>query len=179
MNYLKSITTTVLQSTGVTFPFSIGERVPGLDGQTIWDIREGVKRVGDINPVAADRLSLIHFTSPPASFQFHVTCLHTIGRSNASNPLHIRFHTSSFATRPQRSKSRICTGQECTTEAPNDTASPCVSTRSCLSIVIVLPFLQRWKADLYKRTDSNTSILWKQILMCISLRNVLDLSTKY
>lgn len=67
MNYLKSITTTVLQSTGVTFPFSIGERVPGLDGQTIWDIREGVKRVGDIKSVAADRLSLIRFTSPTAS----------------------------------------------------------------------------------------------------------------
>jgi SCY1-like protein 1 len=45
MNYLKSITTTVLQSTGVTFPFSIGEKIPGLDGQTIWDVREGVKRV--------------------------------------------------------------------------------------------------------------------------------------
>jgi hypothetical protein len=45
MNYLKSITTTVLQSTGVTFPFSVGEKIPGLDGQTIWDVREGVKRV--------------------------------------------------------------------------------------------------------------------------------------
>ncbi|WWD19545.1 hypothetical protein CI109_104006 [Kwoniella shandongensis] len=45
MNYLKSITTSVLQSTGVTFPFSIGERIPGLDSQSsIWEIREGVKR---------------------------------------------------------------------------------------------------------------------------------------
>ncbi|OCF38137.1 SCY1 protein kinase [Kwoniella heveanensis BCC8398] len=45
MNYLKSITTSVLQSTGVTFPFSIGERVPGLDSSSsIWEIREGVKR---------------------------------------------------------------------------------------------------------------------------------------
>ncbi|WWC91608.1 uncharacterized protein L201_006554 [Kwoniella dendrophila CBS 6074] len=45
MNYLKSITTSVLQSTGVTFPFSIGERIPGLDSSSsIWEIREGVKR---------------------------------------------------------------------------------------------------------------------------------------
>ncbi|WRT70322.1 uncharacterized protein IL334_007320 [Kwoniella shivajii] len=45
MNYLKSITTSVLQSAGVTFPFSIGERIPGLDsGSSIWEIREGVKR---------------------------------------------------------------------------------------------------------------------------------------
>jgi len=46
MNYLKSITTSVLNSTGVTFPFSIGERIPGLDTHaSIWDIREGVKKV--------------------------------------------------------------------------------------------------------------------------------------
>lgn len=46
MNYLKSITTSVLQSTGVTFPFSVGERIPGLDSHSsIWEIREGVKRV--------------------------------------------------------------------------------------------------------------------------------------
>lgn len=46
MNYLKSITTSVLNSTGVSFPFSIGERIPGLEaGSTIWDIREGVKKV--------------------------------------------------------------------------------------------------------------------------------------
>ncbi|WOO79216.1 N-terminal kinase-like protein [Vanrija pseudolonga] len=45
MNYLKSITTSVLNSTGVSFPFSIGERIPGLEaGSTIWDIREGVKK---------------------------------------------------------------------------------------------------------------------------------------
>ncbi|WVR07770.1 hypothetical protein IAU60_004813 [Kwoniella sp. DSM 27419] len=45
MNYLKSITTSVLQSTGVTFPFSIGDRIPGLDSSSsIWEIREGVKR---------------------------------------------------------------------------------------------------------------------------------------
>ncbi|WWC64691.1 uncharacterized protein I303_107302 [Kwoniella dejecticola CBS 10117] len=45
MNYLKSITTSVLQSTGVTFPFSIGERIPGLDSSaSIWEVREGIKR---------------------------------------------------------------------------------------------------------------------------------------
>ncbi|WVO12455.1 hypothetical protein L204_100054 [Cryptococcus depauperatus] len=45
MNYLKSITTSVLQSTGVTFPFSIGERIPGLDSHSsIWDIREASKK---------------------------------------------------------------------------------------------------------------------------------------
>lgn len=46
MNYLKSITDAVLQSTGVSFPFSIGERIPGLEqGSSIWEIREGVKKV--------------------------------------------------------------------------------------------------------------------------------------
>jgi SCY1-like protein 1 len=48
MNYLKSITTSVLNSTGVSFPFSIGERIPGLDAaSSIWEIREGVKKVGE------------------------------------------------------------------------------------------------------------------------------------
>mgnify|MGYP006876485089 CR=1 FL=1 len=46
MNYLKSITTSVLNSTGVSFPFAIGERIPGLEsGSTIWEIREGTKKV--------------------------------------------------------------------------------------------------------------------------------------
>lgn len=46
MNYLKSITTTVLNSTGVSFPFTIGERIPGQEpGTSIWELREGVKRV--------------------------------------------------------------------------------------------------------------------------------------
>jgi SCY1-like protein 1 len=45
MNYLKSITTTVLASTGVSFPFAIGERIPGLDtSSSIWDIREATKK---------------------------------------------------------------------------------------------------------------------------------------
>lgn len=47
MNYLKSITSSVLSSTGVSFPFNIGERIPGLEaGSSIWEIREGVKKVG-------------------------------------------------------------------------------------------------------------------------------------
>lgn len=46
MNFLKSVTSTVLNSTGVSFPFTIGERIPGIEaGATLWDIREGVKRV--------------------------------------------------------------------------------------------------------------------------------------
>ena len=46
MNYLKSITSTVLNSTGVSFPFTIGERIPGITSETsIWDVREGVKKV--------------------------------------------------------------------------------------------------------------------------------------
>ncbi|KAK4689876.1 SCY1-like protein 1, partial [Tremellales sp. Uapishka_1] len=45
MNYLKSITTSVLNSTGVSFPFSIGERIPGLESHdSIWEMREGVKK---------------------------------------------------------------------------------------------------------------------------------------
>ncbi|CAD6573941.1 MAG: hypothetical protein TREMPRED_000967 [Tremellales sp. Tagirdzhanova-0007] len=45
MNYLKSITTSVLASSGVSFPFAIGERIPGLDASSsIWEIREGVKK---------------------------------------------------------------------------------------------------------------------------------------
>lgn len=48
MNYLKSITSTVLASTGVSFPFTIGERIPGLEhGASIWDIKEGIKKVSE------------------------------------------------------------------------------------------------------------------------------------
>ncbi|KAL7418377.1 Nuclear aminoacylation-dependent tRNA export pathway component [Cryptotrichosporon argae] len=62
MNYLKSITSSVLQSTGVTFPFSIGERIPGLDTQSsIWEIREGVKR-DDGTPLT---LFIFDSTLPP------------------------------------------------------------------------------------------------------------------
>lgn len=46
MNYLKSITTSVLNSTGVSFPFTVGERIPGIEaGSSIWELREGVKKV--------------------------------------------------------------------------------------------------------------------------------------
>ena len=46
MNYLKSITSTVLSSAGVSYPFTIGERIPGQEpGSSIWELREGVKRV--------------------------------------------------------------------------------------------------------------------------------------
>jgi hypothetical protein len=46
MNYLKSITTSVLNSTGVSFPFTIGERIPGIEaGSSIWELREAVKKV--------------------------------------------------------------------------------------------------------------------------------------
>lgn len=46
MNYLKSITSTVLSSAGVSFPFAIGERIPGLEsGSSIWEIKEGTKKV--------------------------------------------------------------------------------------------------------------------------------------
>lgn len=52
MNYLKSITSTVLSSAGVSYPFTIGERVPGQDsGSSIWELREGVKRVSFACPV--------------------------------------------------------------------------------------------------------------------------------
>ncbi|ORY26676.1 armadillo-type protein [Naematelia encephala] len=62
MNYLKSITTSVLNSTGVTFPFSIGERIPGLDTSTsIWEIREGVKK-DDGTPLT---LFIFDSTLPP------------------------------------------------------------------------------------------------------------------
>ncbi len=45
MNYLKSITSSVLNSTGVSFPFSIGDRIAGLDpSSSIWEIKEGVKK---------------------------------------------------------------------------------------------------------------------------------------
>lgn len=48
MNYLKSITSTVLNSTGVSFPFSIGERLAGVTSETsLWEVREGVKKVHD------------------------------------------------------------------------------------------------------------------------------------
>lgn len=46
MNFLKSVTGAVLNSTGVSFPFTIGERIPGIEaGSSIWEVREGVKKV--------------------------------------------------------------------------------------------------------------------------------------
>lgn len=45
MDFLRNIASAALQSTGVSFPFTIGERIPGTEGKTIWDIREGVKKV--------------------------------------------------------------------------------------------------------------------------------------
>lgn len=62
MNFLKSVTSTVLNSTGVSFPFTIGERIPGIEaGATIWDIREGVKKVC-AHPIAnlADSRTMDH-----------------------------------------------------------------------------------------------------------------------
>lgn len=45
MDFLRTIASAALQSTGVSFPFTIGDRIPGTEGKTIWDIREGVKKV--------------------------------------------------------------------------------------------------------------------------------------
>ncbi|KAJ9103371.1 hypothetical protein QFC19_004470 [Naganishia cerealis] len=52
MNILRNIATAALQSTGVTFPFQIGDRLslgptdlfPSFDNQVIWDIRSAVKK---------------------------------------------------------------------------------------------------------------------------------------
>jgi SCY1-like protein 1 len=51
MNILRNIATAALQSTGVTFPFHIGDRLslgpvnaPSFDGSVIWDVRSGVKK---------------------------------------------------------------------------------------------------------------------------------------
>ncbi|GMK54624.1 hypothetical protein CspeluHIS016_0112100 [Cutaneotrichosporon spelunceum] len=61
MNYLKSITSTVL-SGGVSFPFTIGERVPGMEaGASVWDIREGIKK-DDGSPLT---LFIFDATLPP------------------------------------------------------------------------------------------------------------------
>lgn len=46
MDFLRNIASAALQSTGVSFPFTIGDRIPGTEGKTIWDVREGVKKVG-------------------------------------------------------------------------------------------------------------------------------------
>lgn len=45
MDFLRNIASAALQSTGVSFPFTIGDRIPGTEGKTIWDVREGVKKV--------------------------------------------------------------------------------------------------------------------------------------
>jgi SCY1-like protein 1 len=51
MNILRNIASAALQSTGVTFPFQIGDKLslgptntPAFDNQVIWDIRSGVKK---------------------------------------------------------------------------------------------------------------------------------------
>jgi SCY1-like protein 1 len=45
MDFLRNIASAALQSTGVTFPFVIGDRVQGIPSNSIWDVREGVKKV--------------------------------------------------------------------------------------------------------------------------------------
>ncbi|ODO05374.1 SCY1 protein kinase [Cryptococcus wingfieldii CBS 7118] len=73
MNYLKSITSSVLQSTGVTFPFSIGERIAGVDSySSIWDVREGVKR-DDGTPLT---LFVFDSTLPPLNGKDRKTLFH-------------------------------------------------------------------------------------------------------
>lgn len=51
MNILRNIATAALQSTGVTFPFQIGDRLslgpvnaPAFETSVIWDVRTGVKK---------------------------------------------------------------------------------------------------------------------------------------
>lgn len=51
MNILRNIASAALQSTGVTFPFQIGDRLslgpsntPAFDNSVIWDIRSGTKK---------------------------------------------------------------------------------------------------------------------------------------
>lgn len=45
MDFLRNIASAALQSTGVTFPYSIGAQIPGLStSNSIWDIREAVKK---------------------------------------------------------------------------------------------------------------------------------------
>ncbi|BEI81446.1 hypothetical protein CcaverHIS002_0206060 [Cutaneotrichosporon cavernicola] len=62
MNYLKSITSSVLSGTGVSFPFTIGERIPGTEaGASVWEIREGIKK-DDGSPLT---LFIFDATLPP------------------------------------------------------------------------------------------------------------------
>jgi SCY1-like protein 1 len=51
MNILRNIASAALQSTGVTFPFQIGDRLslgpnntPAFDSTVIWDVRSGTKK---------------------------------------------------------------------------------------------------------------------------------------
>lgn len=51
MNILRNIASAALQSTGVTFPFQIGDRLslgpnntPAFDSSVIWDVRSGTKK---------------------------------------------------------------------------------------------------------------------------------------
>lgn len=73
MNYLKSISTAVLNSTGVSFPFAIGERISGLDPySSIWEIRDGVKK-DDSTPLT---LFIFDSTLPPLNGKDRKSLLH-------------------------------------------------------------------------------------------------------
>lgn len=45
MDYLRSIGTAVLAKSGVTLPFSLGNKVAYLEGRSIWTLYEAIKRV--------------------------------------------------------------------------------------------------------------------------------------
>lgn len=75
MNYLKSITSSVLNSTGVSFPFSIGERIPGIEaGGTIWELRDGVKKVCPSAIRRAQRGHTSYTTSAGLMIRMMVRC---------------------------------------------------------------------------------------------------------
>lgn len=112
MNYLKNLTTSVLSSTGVSFPFSIGERIPGLEpGSSIWELREGVKKV------SRERVG----------YQVGSCLTGCSGRWHPPHFVHLRCDSTSVAAWEQGQTDVNATRTEWPEEAQDDTSPRCVS----------------------------------------------------
>jgi hypothetical protein len=137
MDFLRNIASAALQSTGVSFPFTIGDRIPGTEGKTIWDVREGVKKASDSSVVLAScRRIDIDCGLPGSDTGLHVSSRipkrlgGDLGRLDPVDVVHIRFDAPPTTTRKPGSESSIQYRQECVEEAPIYSTSQHVSLHS-------------------------------------------------
>jgi hypothetical protein len=120
MDFLRNIASAALQSTGVSFPFTIGERIPGTEGKTIWDIREGIKKVS-LGACYTIQLQILFWD--PCHVDTDCLFLCDIGRLDPIDLVHIRLDVTPLATWQPGPESSVQYRQERLEKAEIDTAS--------------------------------------------------------